>query len=115
MQQGAVVLGRRMKIGEVPLLVRLFGKLVLEVLPPALASVIGAFLLAHYQFGHPAASGAAAPAAVAPASTDMMQLVREEHAMVRDFLLAQQAAETNRAAAADAADARAAADAELAA
>jgi hypothetical protein len=115
MQDGAVAVGHGTGIGKAPLLVSLCGKLVLEILPPALASVIGAFLLAHYQFGRPAAPAAAAPVAVAPASTDIVKLVGEEHAMLRDFLLAQQAAEKNRAANADAADARAAADAKPAA
>ena len=51
-----------------------FGKLVLEVLPAALASVIGAFLFAHYQFGRPAVSEPAAPATAAvPASAQMVQ------------------------------------------
>lgn len=117
MQQSAVMLGRKMRQasrpGDVPWPVRFAGKLVLEVLPAALASVIGAFLFAHYQFARPADPQPAA--ADAPASAQMLQLVRDEHAMIRAFLVAQQAAEQNRAAAADAADARAAADARLAA
>lgn len=96
-----------------PLLVRLGGKLVLEVLPAALASAIGAFLFAQYQFDRGAAVGqAATPAVAVPASPEMLQLVREEHAMVRDFLTAQQAAEQNRAVVANAADAQAAAAAD---
>jgi hypothetical protein len=103
--------------GQVPLLVRFIGKFVLEVLPAALASVIGAFLFAHYQFDHTAASAPAAEPAMAatPASAAMMQLVREEHAMIRNFLVAQQAAERSQAIAATAADARADAEAKLAA
>ncbi len=98
-----------------PLLVRLLGKFVLEVLPAALASVIGGMLLAHYQLGHPAASVLAVQPQ-APASAEMVRLVREEHAMIRDFLLAQNAAEKSRDVAADAAGARAESDAaELAA
>ncbi len=119
MRQGAMSLQRAVQPGpgEVPALVRFLGKFVLEVLPAALASVIGAFLFAHYQFGEPAVSGPAGqPAAeAAPASAAMMQLVRQEHAMVRDFLLAEQAAEEKRIAAADAADANAVADAQIAA
>jgi hypothetical protein len=117
MQQGAVSLRSAiMQPGEVPAPVRFLGKLVLEVLPAAFASVIGAFLFAHYQFGEPDASRPAAmPAAEAvPASAEMMQLVRQEHAMIRDFLTAEQAAEEKRVAAADAADANAAADAKVA-
>ncbi len=100
----------------VPILVRFVGKLVVEVLPAALASVIGALLFAHYQFGPhaiPAMAGGRV-AGSAPASAEMVQLVREEHAMLRDFLRAQRQEEEKRAAAADAADARAAAEAELA-
>jgi hypothetical protein len=95
--------------GEAPLLVRLGGKFVLEVLPAALASAIGAFLFAQYQFDRSALAGqAVTPAVAAPASAEMLQIVREEHAMIRAFLTAQQAAEQNRAAAADVADAQAA-------
>ncbi len=95
--------------GQAPVLVRLGGKFVLEVLPAALASAIGAFLFAQYQFdrGAPPAH-AVTPAVAVPASAEMLQLVREEHAMIRDFLTAQRTAERNRAAAADAADAQAA-------
>jgi hypothetical protein len=100
--------------GQAPMLVRFGGKLVLEVLPAALASAIGAFLFAQYQFGHaPAAGQTLTPAVAVPASAEMLQLVREEHAMIRDFLTAQQTAEKNRAATADAADAQAA-DAQVA-
>lgn len=86
-----------------PLFARLVSKLVLEVLPASLASVIGAVLLAHYQFGHPAVSAAGiAAAAPAPASPEMLQLVRDEHDLIRNFLNAQQAAQASRYAAADA-------------
>ena len=71
-----------MKSGEAPLLVRLGGKLVLEVLPAALASAIGAFLFAQYQFNRvPAAAQTVTPAVAVPASAEMLQVVREEHAM----------------------------------
>jgi hypothetical protein len=115
MQQGAMSPRKAMQPNEVPALVRFLSKFVLEVLPAALASIIGAFLFAHYQFGEPAVSRQApAPAAAAaPASAAMVQLVRQEHAMVRDLLVAQQAGEEKRIAA-DAADANAAADAEIA-
>ena len=101
-----------------PLFARLLSKLVLEVLPASLASVIGAVLLAHYQFGHPAvpAGGIAAVApAPAPASPEMLQLVRDEHDLIRNLIVAQQAAQANRYAAADAQSTQAAVDAELAA
>ena len=118
MQQGAVMLRQQTRPasrpGDVPWPVRFAGKLVLEVLPAALASVIGAFLFAHYQFARPADPPPAA-AEAAPASARMLQLVREEHAMLRNLLVAQAVAEKSHDAAADAAEARAAADARLAA
>ena len=89
------------------------GKLVLEVLPAALASVIGGFLFTQYQFGHPDAPRPVAEQA-APASAETMQIVREEHAMILDFLKAQRAAEKRRLAAAEEEDASAAADAKTA-
>jgi len=98
-----------------PLFARLMSKLVLEVLPASLASVIGAMLLAHYQFGHPAAAGGMAAAAPGPASPEMLQLVRDEHDLIRNFLVAQQAAQAGRYAAADAQSTQAAVDAQLAA
>ncbi len=88
---------------------RFAGKLVLEVLPAALASTIGAFLLAHYQFAHLSDPGSAGAAAATPASGQMLQLVHEEHDMIRDFLVAEQAAEKSRTTP-DAADTRAVAD-----
>ena len=76
-----------------PLLRRFFAKVVLNVLPAAMASVIGGILFTHYQLG-----GANAPqtGAVAPASAEMMKLVRDEHALIVDFLKAQLAAEKSR-------------------
>ena len=96
-----------MTSGEAPVLVRLGGKLVLEVLPAALASAIGAFLFAQYQFNRPAPARAVTPAVAVPASAEMLQLVREEHAMIRDFLTAQRTAEQNRAVVANVPDAEA--------
>jgi hypothetical protein len=111
MQDSALVVPRTMRPAEVPALVRSLSKFVIEVLPAALASVIGAFLFVHYQFGHPAAGEpAAVPSeASAPASPAMMQLLREEHAIVSNYLSVQQAAEKERVAADDAADAAASA------
>jgi hypothetical protein len=86
---------RRVSSNQVPWALRLVGKFVVEVLPAALASTIGAFLLAHYQFAHLSQPGAAA-AAAAPASGQMLQLVHEEHDMIRDFLVAEEVAEKSR-------------------
>ena len=114
MQHSGVIQGAGVMRHEVPLLVRFLGKLVLEVLPAALASVIGGFLFTQYQFGHPAAPQPVAGQA-APASAEMMQVVRDEHAMILDFLKAQRAAEKSRLASAEEEDASAAADAKVAA
>ena len=115
MLQGGVVPKPAIAAQDAPLIVRLLGKFVLEVLPAALASVIGGMLLAHYHLGYPAAPAPALQPPT-PASAEMVRLVREEHAMIRDFLLAQNAAEKRRDVADDAADARAESDAaELAA
>jgi hypothetical protein len=102
-----------------PFLLRLASKLVLEVLPASLASMIGAMLLAHYHLAQPALLAGGTPAAAAPASASaspaMIRLVRDEHDQIRDFLIAQQAAQTSRYATADAQSAQAAAEAKLAA
>jgi hypothetical protein len=96
---------RRTATTPVPVLVRFLGKLVLEVLPAALASIIGGLLFVHYQFSRPASAPAAA-AGASPASPEMVQLVRDEHALLQQFLAAQEAAQ-NRQIAADPEDARA--------
>jgi hypothetical protein len=102
-----------------PLMLRFVSKLVLEVLPAALASMIGAMLLAHYHLAQPALLAGGTPAAAAPAAASaspaMIRLVRDEHDQIRDFLIAQQAAQNSRYATADAQSAQAAADARLAA
>ncbi len=99
-----------------PLFARLLSKLVLEVLPASLASVIGALLLAHYQFGHPSLpTGGMAATAPAPASPEMLQLVRDEHDLIRHLIMAQQTAQAGRYATADAQATPGALNAELAA
>jgi hypothetical protein len=95
----------------VPRLVRLLGSFVLEVLPAALASLIGGLLFVHYQFSRPAMAPEVA-AAASPASPEMVQLVRHEHALLRQFLAAQEAVQ-QRQIAADAENARAQAVARL--
>jgi hypothetical protein len=97
-----------------PMLGRFFTRLVLDILPAALASVIGGFLFTQYHSGHAAALRPAAEQA-APASAEMMQLVRDEHAMIVDYLKVQMAAQKSRIAAEDADSARAEADAKAAA
>ena len=93
-----------------PLLKRFVGKLVVDVLPATFVSVLGGVIIAQYQLNHIAVSHPATEQVV-PASAEMMQLVRDEHAVIIDYLKTQMAAEKNRHAAEDAA----VADARLAA
>ena len=98
-------------------LARFFGKLVLDILPAALASVIGGFLFSQYHLVHTAQPQLVD---VQPAPPEMMAMVRDEHALIINYLKAQMAAEQRRDQAEDAAtarateEARAAADAKLA-
>jgi hypothetical protein len=93
---------------------RFLNKLVIDVFPAALTSVIGGFLVTQYQFNHSAMLHPVAEQA-APASAETIQLVRDEHGAIMDYLKAQIAAEKARNSVADLADARAVADARLAA
>jgi hypothetical protein len=96
-----------------PLLARFFSKLVLDILPAALASAIGGLLFSHFDWSQVwNQMWAPVPAVerVAPASAEMMQLVRDEHAAVLSYVKAQVAAERNRFAAQDA-EAKAVSDA----
>src|SRR5271154_455457 len=95
---------------EAPLLKRFVGKLIVDVLPATFVSVLGGFIITQYQFSHVQASRPATEQVV-PASAEMMQLVRDEHAGIIGYLKTQMAAEKNRHAAEDAA----VADARLAA
>lgn len=88
-----------------PMLTRFVGKFVLDIMPAALASVIGGFLFTQYHFGHSAPKPVLEQ--VTPASAEMMALVREEHATIIDYLKTQMAAEKSRAAVEDADLARA--------
>jgi hypothetical protein len=112
MQQGLVkanageLVGRKLATGRgVPILTRFVGKFILDIMPAALASVIGGFLFTQYHFGHSAPKPVLEQ--VTPASAEMMALVREEHATIIDYLKAQMAAEKSRAAVEDADLARA--------
>jgi hypothetical protein len=112
MQQVAIV-----KAGvpqrNAPLARRFLTKLVVDVLPATLTSIAGGLLVAHYQFGYVAQRPATEQ--VAPASAEMVKLVRDEHSAIMDYLRAQIDAEKSRNAAADAADARAVAEAKASA
>lgn len=72
------------------LLRRFFAKLVHDVLPAALASLIGGVVLAHYGLGRPPEP---AGMRAAPASPEMMGVLRDEHALVVNYLKAQIAKE----------------------
>lgn len=95
-----------------PLLTRFTGKLVLDILPAALASVIGGFLFTQYHLGRAAPPPATEQAS--PASAEVLALVRDEHQAIVGYLTAQLAAEKSRFAAQDADTARAVADAKAA-
>ena len=113
MQEIAVIGQDSVRRRGAPLLGRFVAKLV-DVLPTALASLIGGFLFTQYQAGYRPAPQPAAEQA-APASAEMLQLVRDEHAMIFDYIKAQTAAEKSRNAAEDKEDARVVAEAKPAA
>jgi hypothetical protein len=102
---GKSVPAKLLKGQGAPLLTRFLGKFVLDIMPAALASVIGGFLFTQYHFGHSAPKPVLEQ--VTPASAEMMALVRDEHAMIVDYLKTKMAAEKSRAAAEDADLARA--------
>jgi hypothetical protein len=69
---------------------RFLTKLVFDILPTALASLIGGLLFTHYQW---ARVPEPVSAQVTPASAEMMALLRDEHALVANFLDARLARE----------------------
>jgi hypothetical protein len=93
--------GRSHDVRGVPFMSRFFRKFVLEVLPAALASLLGGFLFAQFHAGSSPASLRPAEQ-VTPASPEVMALVRDEHAAVVGYLKSQMAAEKKRFAAEDA-------------
>jgi hypothetical protein len=109
---GKLATGKLASEHGVPLLARFLGKFILDIMPAALASVIGGFLFTQFQFGH--AVQRPALEQVTPASAEMMALVRDEHAMIVDYLKTQMAAEKSRVAAEDADLARAQEDSKVA-
>jgi hypothetical protein len=77
---------------------RLVSKLALDILPATTASLIGGLLFAHYgvaRLSEPAVQAA-------PASAEMMQLLRDEHGLMVAFLNAELAREKAKLAAEDA-------------
>jgi len=109
---GELIAGKLVTGHGAPLLARFAGKFVLDIMPAALASVIGGFLFTQYQFGHTPAKPVLEQ--VTPASAEMMALVRDEHAMIIDYLKTQMAAEKSRVAVQDADLARAQEDSKVA-
>ena len=96
---------------EFPLLARFVGKFILDIMPAALASVIGGFLFTQYQLGR---SAPPPVEQISPASAEVLALVRDEHEAIVGYLKAQMTAEKKRLAAQDAETARAVADAKVA-
>src|SRR5215471_17901864 len=97
---------------EFSLLARFVGKFVLDILPAALASVIGGFLFTQYQIGRAAPPPPAQQ--ISPASAEVLALVRDEHDVIVGYIKSQMVAEKDRHAAQDAETARAVADAKAA-
>jgi hypothetical protein len=84
---------------KMQLVARLLTKLLHDVLPAALASLIGGLLFTHFQLARmvePAAQ-------VTSASAEMMQLLRDEHGLIVNFLRAEMTKEKTQLAAAQAA------------
>jgi hypothetical protein len=72
---------------------RLFDKIVQDALPAGLASILGGLLLTHFQFDR---APQPTTVKVAQASPEMMQLLRDEHGLIVDYVKEQVASEKNR-------------------
>ena len=75
------------------LLKRLFDKIVHDALPAALASILGGLLLTHFNIDR---APQPVTVKVTQASPEMMQLLRDEHGLMVDFVKEQAAGEKNR-------------------
>ena len=71
---------------------RLFDKIVQDALPAGLASILGGLLLTHFQFDR---APQPTTVKVAQASPEMMQLLRDEHGLIVDYVKEQVASEKN--------------------
>jgi hypothetical protein len=75
---------------QVPFLPRFFSKLIYELLPAALVSGVGGMLFSHYvgPLGPYAGRPVAMPAAAieTSVSAEMIQMVRDEHGLIVDYL-----------------------------
>ena len=76
------------------LLKRLFDKIVHDALPAALASILGGLLLTHFNIDR---APQPVTVKVTQALPEMMQLLRDEHGLMVDFVKEQVAGEKNRA------------------
>ena len=75
------------------LLKRLFDKIVQDALPAGLASILGGLLLTHFHFDR---APQPTTVKVTQASPEMMQLLRDEHGLIVDFVKEQVASEKSR-------------------
>ena len=82
-----------MRFKAMSLLKRLFNKIVQDALPAGLASVLGGLLLTHFPIDRVPQP---TTVKVTPASPEMMELLRDEHAMILSFVKEQVATEKNR-------------------
>jgi hypothetical protein len=85
---------------------RLLNKLLHDLVPAALASVIGGILFTHFHLGFQFGRAPEAAAQVMPASAEMMQLLRDEHGLVVSYVNAQRARDERAVGANDAAPRR---------
>jgi hypothetical protein len=75
--------GTQLMLRNLPFFSRLFSKLLHELLPAAIASVVGGMLFSYY--AHPSVT--TPPTAIgAPASVEAMQMMRDEHALIVNYL-----------------------------
>jgi hypothetical protein len=70
---------------------RLLHKLLHDVVPAALASLVGGILFAQFHLGFQLGPGREPSAQPTPASAEMMQLLRDEHGLVVSYVNAQRA------------------------
>lgn len=75
------------------LLKRLFDKIVQDALPAGLASILGGLLLTHFHLDR---APQPTTVKVTQASPEMMQLLRDEHGLIVDFVKEQVATEKSR-------------------
>ena len=75
------------------LLKRLVDKIVKDALPAGLASILGGLLLTHFQIDRVPQP---TTVKVTQASPEMMQLLRDEHGLIIDFVREQVASEKSR-------------------